>query len=130
MTSELPSTDREQTARHHVDAAALADGDPFALMPTLWPLLFGVPDRDSTAPVHLSTDAPPLRFRPLSEYRVLCGAPCTTEIVTYVTGAQARMALISGAVDLGAIAVCPACRAAHDVLMDRALRAAGMGEAL
>ncbi len=88
MTFDLPSTDGEPQPRHHVDAAALADGDPFTLMPALWPLLYGVPDAEGGALVHLSTDAPPLRFRPLSEYRVLCGEPCASEIVTYVTGPE------------------------------------------
>ncbi|PZE92498.1 hypothetical protein [Curtobacterium sp. MCBD17_008] len=61
MDHETPVVTEPSAGHHHHDAGALASGDPFTLMPPIWPLLFGEPHAAPSV-VHLTTNAPPLAF--------------------------------------------------------------------
>ncbi|MEK6311292.1 MAG: hypothetical protein V4737_12380 [Curtobacterium sp.] len=128
MTHDMSVAAEHTPGRHHRDAHTLATGDPFELMPQVWPMMFGDPSA-GPADVHLTTDAPPLIFRPLAEYRTLCGfRPISGvgETVTYVVGGGATMLLGAPELEGETFVPCVACRAAHELVTDRAIAAAGV----
>lgn len=129
MTHETFVAADQNPGCHHQDADTLATGDPFTLRPRVWPMMFGDPEAGPND-VHLTTDAPPLVFRPLAECRTLCGnrpTPQTEGTVTYVVGRGATLPLGALELESSAFAPCSACRAALEVITDRAIAAAGDG---